>query len=97
MPTEPYLPRWAAPSHERCHPRLALIKHRGRLYSFSELMRNVPPADLPDGDASALSAQALWDDLAARAPTLAERAARLSVPRDFEVLDLYACQALGSA
>ena len=97
MSFEPSPWRWAAPSRERCHPRLALVRHAGRLYSFAELLMHLTPDERLPLDISDSVAQDVWDDIIERTPEAATRAARLCEPRDFEVLDLYACEAMGSA
>ena len=89
--------RWAAPCNMLCHPRLALVRHREHLYSFTELIGHLPVMEIGLSDDTSLVAQEIWDRLAHTAPEAAEHAVRLSEARDFEVLDLYACAAFGSA
>ena len=90
--------RWVAPPHARVHPRLALVRHADRLFSFAELVRHTPFEFAMTGpDEQAGTPQAWWDDLLARSPSVARAAASRCVALDFEVLDLYALEAVGSA
>ncbi len=91
-------PRWIAPPGGDVHPRLALIKHGNRLFSYSDLVSHARTDEiLPLPGGSGWSPQEWWDALLSRAPSVAHQAAALCQPRDFEVLDLYAMTPYGSA
>ncbi len=90
--------RWIAPPGSQAHPRLALVRHDDRLFSFSELLVYTPREQAPASlESEAVRPQEWWDDLSSRLPSVANRIAGMCHPRDFEVLDLYAMRAKGCA
>ena len=90
--------RWSAPHGIDVHPRLALVRHCGQLYSYSELLLHTPFEHIRASlEAGASTPQEWWDDLLIRSPAVAHRAVELCHPQDFEVLNLYAMTAWGSA
>ncbi len=90
-------PRWIAPPGLNVHPRLALVKHDNRLFSYSELLSHLMVQPDPALASGPFTPQECWDELLSRLPSVAKRAAAMSRPLDFEVLDLYAVPAAGSA
>ncbi len=92
------IPRWVAPPHARVHPRLALVRHDDRLFSYADMLRHTPfEFALADVDGVVPAPQDWWDDLLRRAPDVARSIAKRCEPRDFEVLDLFAAEVGGSA
>ncbi len=89
-------PRWAAPPDAGAHPTLALVTYGERLFSYAELIGELPPelAGL-EPDLRARAPQQWWNRCASRFPIIAGLAAARCRSLDFDVLDLYAAEAAG--
>ncbi len=98
MPSQMFHLRWAAPPSIEVHSRYALVRHGGRLYSYEELLRHIPVAHLPDvAGFTSETPQTVWDELTRRTPRAVGKAVAACRPRDFEILDLYDAEAVGTA
>ncbi len=98
MPYSRTGPRWSAPPDSDVHPRLALVRHSDRLFSYSQLLFHTPIDDVVASlRAGASTPQEWWDDLLARSPEAAQRAVEMCRQVDFAVLDLWEMSAAGSA
>ena len=75
--------RWVAPFHEQAHPRLALVRHEERLFSYSDLLHHTPKK-------YAFAVVQSW-------PIVARRTIARCQSRDGEVLDLFVSEPEGSA
>ena len=90
--------RWIAPPSSGVHPRFALVKHSEQLFSYSQLLRFTPIEDIVASlEAGAATPQDWWNDLVTRSPDVARTAVAMCDPLDFEVLDLFAMEAMGTA
>ena len=90
--------RWVAPFHEQAHPRLALVRHEERLFSYSDLLHHTPKkyafAVVQSG---VTTPQEWWNELSRNWPIVARRTIARCQSRDGEVLDLFVSEPEGSA